>query len=105
MKMNRAEQVAVVGERHGRHLLLFDQIDQAVDFACPIEQRVVGMAMQMDKWSVRHWEAAKEYGSDARGKRQSTNGRLAIVRWQIHPEPGQPEHKWRTGLRYLYCVE
>ncbi len=49
VELDRAEQIAVIGHGHGGHFLLDGQVHQLRDFAGAVEQRVVGMAMQMDK--------------------------------------------------------
>ena len=49
VELDRAEQVAVVGHGHGGHLLLLHLLHQLRDLAGSIEQRVVGVAMQMNK--------------------------------------------------------
>jgi hypothetical protein len=49
IELDRAEQVPVIGHGHGRHLLLERGLHELVDIASPIQQGVVGMAMQVDK--------------------------------------------------------
>ena len=49
VELHRAEQIAVVGHGDGGHLLLLHLLHQLRDFAGSIEQRVVGVAMQMNK--------------------------------------------------------
>src|SRR5579871_1119026 len=44
-----AEQVPVVGHGDGRHLLLDGDLHQLIDIAGPVEQRIIGVAMQMDE--------------------------------------------------------
>ena len=49
IELERAVQVAVVGDRQGVHAQLFGPLDQPVDRAGAVEQAVVAMAMQMNK--------------------------------------------------------
>jgi len=49
VKLDCAEQISVVGHGHGGHLLLLRLGHQLRDLAGSIEQRVVGMAMQMNE--------------------------------------------------------
>ena len=49
VKLHRAEKISVIGHRHGGHLLLDDEIHQLTDLAGAVEQRIIGMAMQMDE--------------------------------------------------------
>ncbi len=49
VELDRAEQIAVIGHGHGGHLLLDREVHQLGDFAGSVEQRVIGVAMQMDK--------------------------------------------------------
>ncbi len=53
VELHGAEQVAVIRHGHGGHLLLDHEIHQLVDFASPVEQGIIGVAMQMDErcWS------------------------------------------------------
>ena len=46
-ELHRAEQVAVVGHSHRWHLLLGHQLHQLRDFACAVEQRIVGMTSSL----------------------------------------------------------
>ena len=41
--------VAVVGDRHRRHIHLLGQLDQSVHGTCAVKQTVMGMQMQMNK--------------------------------------------------------
>ena len=61
MKMNGAEQVAVVGNRHRRHLLPFDQIHQPRDLTSAVKQRIVGVAVQVDERGG-HEKSVSVYG-------------------------------------------
>ena len=54
VELDRAEQVAVVGHGDGGHLLFCHRLHQAADFAGAVEQRVIGMAMQVDERGVGH---------------------------------------------------
>src|SRR5579862_796891 len=49
VELHRAEQIAVIGHSHGGHLLLDRQIHQLRNFASAVEQRIIGVAMQMNK--------------------------------------------------------
>ena len=53
VELDRAEQVAVIGHGHGGHLLLDDR-HQLGDFAGAIEQRVIGVAMQVNEGPFGH---------------------------------------------------
>ena len=48
------EQIAVIGDRHGRHAAPRGLIHQLGDFARAIEKTVVGMQMQVDKRPLAH---------------------------------------------------
>ena len=62
VKLHRAEQVAVVGHSDRGHLLLLHLLHQLRDLAGSIEQRVVGMAMQMNEG--RGHETLSDPGGD-----------------------------------------
>ena len=49
VELQRAVEIAVVGERQGVHAQLFGPRDQAFDRAGAVQQAVVAMAMQMNK--------------------------------------------------------
>ena len=49
VELHRAEEIAVIGHGHRGHLLLDHDLHQLVDIAGAVEQRIVGMAMQMDE--------------------------------------------------------
>ncbi len=49
IEFHRAEEVAVIGHGHRRHLLLDGELHQLIDIARPIQQRIVGVAMQVDE--------------------------------------------------------
>ena len=66
VKLDRAEQVAVIGHGDGGHLLLDDEVHQLGDFAGSVEQRIIGVAVQMDEWLFGHFN-------------DSQRGRLLLV--------------------------
>src|SRR6184192_1622117 len=47
IKLDRPEQIPVIGDRDRGHLLLDRQFHQLVDIASPVEQRIVRMTMQV----------------------------------------------------------
>ena len=49
IELDRAEQIAVIGHGDGGHLLLDGDLHELVDIAGAVEQRIVGVAMQMDE--------------------------------------------------------
>jgi hypothetical protein len=57
VKHYRGEQVAVLGDGNRRHLQLRRLIEQLVDPARAVEQRILGVQMKMDEFLVSHvWE-------------------------------------------------
>ena len=56
IEFDRAEQVAVIGHGDGRHFLLSHHVHQLPNLAGAIEERVVGVAMEVYEGDVRHWE-------------------------------------------------
>jgi hypothetical protein len=52
-KMNRAEDVAVIGHGNGRHIQLLGALAQQLRIAGAVQHGVVGMKMQMNE-IVRH---------------------------------------------------
>ena len=54
VELDGAEQVAMVGHGDGGHLLLDDGVHELADLAGSIEQRVIGVAVQMDERIFRH---------------------------------------------------
>ena len=54
VKLHRAKQIAVVGHGQRRHLLLGHQLYHLADFARPVQQGIVGVAMQMNEWRCGH---------------------------------------------------
>ena len=53
-KMYRAKDIAVVGHGHGRHAQLVNALDQFLDVASAVEQRIITMQMQMDELIFAH---------------------------------------------------
>ena len=49
VELDGAEEVAVIGHGDGGHLLALRDLHQLLDFAGAVEQRVVGMAVEMDE--------------------------------------------------------
>jgi hypothetical protein len=49
-EMHRAKDIAMVGHGHGRHAEFFDAMDQLLDVASAIEQRVVAVQVQVDEF-------------------------------------------------------
>ena len=49
IKLDRAEQIAMVGHGHRRHLLLGGELHQLRYLASSVEQRVIGVAMKMNE--------------------------------------------------------
>ena len=54
VELERAVEIAVVGDRQRVHAQLFGPLDQPVDRAGSVEQAVVAVAMQMNKRRRRH---------------------------------------------------
>jgi len=54
VELDRAEQVAVVGHGDGGHFLLGDGVHELGDLACAVEQRVIGVAVQMYEGRIGH---------------------------------------------------
>ena len=50
------EQVAMIGHRDGRHLLLGHHVHQLPDFASPVKERIFGMAVEVYERDVGHRE-------------------------------------------------
>ncbi len=63
VELHGAEQVAVIGQRDRRHALLGHGLDQLVDFARSIQQRIVGVEMQVDKRRFGHRWGLKNHSS------------------------------------------
>jgi hypothetical protein len=55
VKLDGAEEVAVIGHGDGRHFLLGDDFHELRDLAGSIEQRVIGVAVKMNE-RVRHYD-------------------------------------------------
>ena len=51
---DRREHVAVLGDRQRRHLQLDRFVEQLVDAAGAVEQRELGVQMEMDEFSFTH---------------------------------------------------
>ena len=49
VEVDHAEHGSVIGDRHRRHLHLFDTLHQLLDVAESIQQRVLGVYVQMRK--------------------------------------------------------
>jgi hypothetical protein len=52
--MHRAKNIAVVGHGHGGHAELMNALDQFLDVASAVEQRVIAMQMQVDELILAH---------------------------------------------------
>jgi len=52
--MHRTKNIAVIGHGHGGHAKLMDALDQFLDVAGAVEQRVVAMQMQVDELVLAH---------------------------------------------------
>jgi hypothetical protein len=53
VKHDRRKHVAVLGDRRRRHLQLHHAVEQLLDPARAVEERVLAVQMEMDE--VRHW--------------------------------------------------
>ena len=49
IELDRAEEIAVIGHGDGGHLLLDHDLHQLVDIAGAVEQRIIGVAVQVDE--------------------------------------------------------
>ena len=67
----RAENITVVGHRHGRHAQLFHAVAKLFDVASAIKKRVVGMQVQMDKLGHRLRSILRWRHSNGKGSRTS----------------------------------
>ena len=54
VELDSAEEIPVVGNTHGGHFVMDHQIHQLSDFTGSIQQRIVGMAVQVYKRNVGH---------------------------------------------------
>ena len=54
IELDGAEEVAVIRHRHGGHVLFGHNVHELGNLAGSVEQRVVGMAVQVDEGCVRH---------------------------------------------------
>ena len=53
-RTDRAEEIAVIGHGDGGHFLLGDHLHELIDFAGAVEQRVVGVVVEVNEWSFGH---------------------------------------------------
>jgi hypothetical protein len=53
-KVHRAKDVSMVGHGHGRHAQFVNAMDEFVDVASAVEQRIIAMQMQMDELILAH---------------------------------------------------
>ncbi len=51
VELHGAEQVAVIRHGDGGHFLLGDDLHELVDFAGAVEQRIVGVVVEVYEWS------------------------------------------------------
>jgi ketol-acid reductoisomerase len=58
--MHRAKNIAVVGHGHRGHAELVDALDEFLNVASAVEQRIIAMQMQVDELVLGH-EAAFGY--------------------------------------------
>ena len=49
VELDRAEQVAVIGNAERRHLLFFGQVHEAADFTSAVKKGIVGVAVEVNK--------------------------------------------------------
>ena len=54
IKLDGPEQVAMIRHRNRRHLLAFHDLDQLLDVARAIEERVVSVAVEVNERTFRH---------------------------------------------------
>ena len=99
VEINRPVKHAVIGDRQRRELQLMRLVHQPVQPASPIEQRILGVQMKMDKFRVRH-EQQFTAGSTVPGKKRLSAvagarrpGRQQQTRPAVRPSPG------RLGIR------
>ena len=50
IEMNGTEQIAMIGQSKGRHPATGGFFDEFFNPACPVEQAVLGMNVEVDKW-------------------------------------------------------
>jgi hypothetical protein len=53
-----AEEVAVIGHGDGGHFLLGDDLHELIDFARAVEQRIVGVVVEVNEGSLGHRDTA-----------------------------------------------
>ena len=58
VEADRAEEIAVIRHRDRGHFLLGDDLHELIDFARAVKQRIVGMVMEVNEWSLGHRETA-----------------------------------------------
>src|SRR4030095_14986361 len=54
VELERSEHRPVIGHTQGRHTDLPGPLEQGADPRCPVEQRVLGMRVQVDEATSRH---------------------------------------------------
>ena len=81
VELDRAVQIAVVGERHRAHPELGCALDQPVNPAATVEQTVVRVNMKVDEIFVGGRQGPKASRGAMRGKRfsESNQGRAAAL--------------------------
>ena len=55
IKLDRPEDVAVIGHRHRRHLAALDLLHQIRDAHRPVEEGILGVQVEVDEGIGRHW--------------------------------------------------
>ncbi len=76
IELDRAGQRAVVGQRHGRHFQLGRAGGERGNPAGPVQDRILGVDVQVDELLVRHRRTILRWGQD----RKPTCGGLALLR-------------------------
>jgi hypothetical protein len=64
VEADRAEEIAVIRHGNGGHFLLGYDLHQLIDFARPIEQRIVGVVMEVNEWSFGHRKTAAQLSGE-----------------------------------------
>jgi hypothetical protein len=54
VKLQDTEHIAMIGNRHGRHAILFGPLDKIADTDGSIKQAVLGMHVKMNEIGVLH---------------------------------------------------
>src|SRR5580698_5213434 len=75
VKADRAEEIAVIRHGDGGHFLLGYDLHQMIDFARPIEQRIVGVVVEVYEWSFGHRKTAVQLSGE------TTTILLGTSRW------------------------